>query len=106
MITKADNLHRILHGQAPAWIPIEFWFDPRGEGAYTLIPYLGASLPARADMICGEHAGWARRNFYPIPPSIRQPAWNKPWLCLFLTSMIPDYGKRPGHMRKQCAAIR
>ena len=46
MIGKAENLRRVLRGEKPDWIPVECWFDPRGDGAYTLIPYKGAHAPS------------------------------------------------------------
>lgn len=67
MITKADNLRRILHGQASAWIPIEFWFDPRGEGAYTLIPYLGAQPPSQGGYDLWGARWMGTKEFLPYP---------------------------------------
>ncbi len=43
MLSKKDNLSRVLHQQQPEWIPVECLPDPQyGEGAYTFVTYKGA----------------------------------------------------------------
>jgi len=45
MLSKAENLGRILRGEPSEWLPIECWSDPRGDGAYRLIQYRGGRAP-------------------------------------------------------------
>ncbi|GAB4540662.1 MAG: hypothetical protein Kow0063_30700 [Anaerolineae bacterium] len=68
MISKAENLRRILHGQAPEWIPVECWSDPRGDGAYVLIPYTGAHAPSQGgyDLWGVRWAGTGEYLPYPV----------------------------------------
>ncbi len=95
MINKAENLRRILRAEMPEWIPVECWFDPRGEGAYRLIPYTRAHAPSEGgyDLWGVAWKGTGEHLPYPIKhpatsladaleltfPDIHQPAlWQEP----------------------------
>ncbi len=68
MTTNAENLRRILRGESPEWIPVECWFDPRGEGAYTLVAYKGAHAPSEGgyDLWGVRWSGTGEHLPYPV----------------------------------------
>jgi uroporphyrinogen decarboxylase len=68
MISKAENLRHILRGEASEWIPVECWSDPRGDGAYALIPYTGAHAPSQGgyDLWGVRWAGTGEHLPYPV----------------------------------------
>lgn len=86
MLSKADNLLRVLHHEEPAWIPVECLLEPRfGEGAYTFVTYQGALTSSEGGYdLWGVH--WApTAEFLPYPD--RHPAQT---LADALTLKFPD----------------
>lgn len=67
MLSKAENLMRVIHGETPEWIPVECPIDPQyGDAAYQFVTYVGALPPGDGgNDIWGTH--WVQTTEEEVP---------------------------------------